>query len=144
MKKVYREIILDGLIEMNAPEGIVNSRRLVERFGFWPSFHDAEVVSLTLDRRGENGPTAELLVHTWAMTDKIDERGYYVLENHTLVRFMLEKVVSCEFSELNRQNVLFGLSIEPEIVEGEPLQRFNAGPLSWAWRVGGLRPCDRR
>ncbi len=48
---------------MTVFEHIVGADRLASRFGGWPSFHDAEVVRLMLDRNGANGPTAEMLVH---------------------------------------------------------------------------------
>jgi hypothetical protein len=76
---------------MTVLEHINGADHLTDRFGGWPSFHDAEVVRLVLDRHGANGPTVEMLVHTWLMTDKVDEQGHYVLENHTLVRFLFDK-----------------------------------------------------
>jgi len=125
---------------MTALEHITGADRLVERFGGWPSFHDAEVVRLTLDRRGENGPTAEMLVHAWLMTDKVDERGYYVLEKHTLVRFVFERLASCEVSDFNHQNVLFGLEVSPETVEGEAAFRVT---LDSSFGLGGSLLCGR-
>jgi len=44
-------------------------------FGFWPSFHDGEVLSLHLDRAG----SSQLRVHTWEGTHQVDSRGYGVL-----------------------------------------------------------------
>ena len=43
---------------MSAYERVINGQLIVERFGKWPSFHDAEVVRLVLDRHGANGHTA--------------------------------------------------------------------------------------
>jgi hypothetical protein len=97
---------------------VTGADRLVERFGAWPSFHDAEVIRIGLDRHGTNGPTGEMLVHTWVMTNALDDRGHYVLEKHTLVRFVFEQIASCEFSDFNHQNVLFGLEVKRETVDG--------------------------
>jgi len=33
-------------------EGIVNAKPLIEVYGYWPSFHDAVVLRLVLDRSG--------------------------------------------------------------------------------------------
>jgi len=137
---------------MTAPEHITVADRLVERFGGWPSFHDAEVVRLTLDRRGDGGPTAEMLVHAWRMTDNVDERGYYVLEKHTLVRFLFERITSNELSAFNHQNVLFHLEITCETVDGLPQFRVSLDPSlglggSLVCRrvvVADVTPCDER
>jgi len=36
-------------------EGIVNAEALIEIYGYWPSFHDAVVLRLVLDRGGVVG-----------------------------------------------------------------------------------------
>ena len=58
-------------------QGVAGSRELLNWFGYWPSFHDAEVISLTLNRRGASC----LLLYTWEMTEEINERGQYILTN---------------------------------------------------------------
>jgi immunity protein 50 of polymorphic toxin system len=91
-------------------DNIIGADRLIEHFGAWPSFHDAEVVRLVLDRRGANGPTAEMLVHT-------------VLGRYSLVRFEFEQITSCELSDFNHQNVLFHLRTDPETAYGKAAVR---------------------
>lgn len=121
-------------------ELITGADQLVERFGCWPSFHDAEVILLTLHRHGDNGPIAEMVVHTWLMTDKVDERGYYLLKKHTLVRFVFEGLTTNELSGFNRQNVLFGLELAPETVEGKQAFRITIDP---SYGLGGTLICGR-
>jgi hypothetical protein len=125
---------------MTPYKDIAGAERLVERFGDWPSFHDAEVIRVVFDRRGENRPTAELLVHVWLMTNSVDERGYYVLEKHTLVRFVFERIVEIQLSEFNRQNVLFDLEISPETVDGAPAYRVT---LTTSYGLEGWVVCGR-
>ena len=125
---------------MTTLEQILGADRVVERFGHWPSFHDAEVVRLSFDRRGDNGPTAEMLVHAWLMTDKVNDRGYYVLEKHTLVRFVFERVMCCEIADFNEQNVLFGLQITNETVDGDPGFRVT---LDSSYGLAGSLVCGR-
>ena len=67
----------------------IDNQELVTRiFGRWPSFHDAEVLSVRLDR-GVNGeadePSLEAAIHVFQMTAEIDSRGYYVRKNNTVV-----------------------------------------------------------
>ena len=121
-------------------EHTIGGGRLVERFGGWPAFHDAEVVRIAFDRRGANGPIAEMLVHTWLTTNKVDDRGYYVREKHTLVRFLFERITSTELSDFNHQNVLFGLEVFPEMADGIPAFRVTLDP---SYGVGGSLVCGR-
>lgn len=125
---------------MNAIKDIIGTERLIERFGAWPSFHDAEVVRLVLNRAGSNGPMAELLVHTWVSNDKVDERGYYLMEKHTLVRFTFEQIKACDMSDFNEQNVLINLDFESENYEGERAFRVTINP---SYGLGGSIVCGR-
>src|ERR1035437_4263335 len=102
---------------MVALEQISGGQQLTTRFGGWPSFHDAEVTRFELDR---HGPNFEFVIHAWAATNEVDDRGDYLLNKHTLIRIRLEHVASSELSEFNQQNVLFDLSVEPEVIEGSP------------------------
>ena len=60
------------------------AERLTRIFGDWPSFHDAEVTRLVLDRSGPDGLTLDLEIHVFEATSEVDPAGFYVLENHTL------------------------------------------------------------
>lgn len=87
---------------------IEGAAELEEWFGYWPSFHDAEIVSLHLNRTG----SSSLRVHTREMTKEIDDKGYYVLAKHVVVEFVFEAVCGLSLSGFNQQNVIFGLAIE--------------------------------
>ena len=60
-----------------------NSSALESIFGRWPSFHDAEMLRVVLDRSGDEGPTLEAVIRVFEMTSDVDPKGYYVLKNHT-------------------------------------------------------------
>jgi len=83
-------------------------QRVVDWFGFWPSFHDAEVVSVVLDRAG----ISRIVVHAFAGTSEVDEQGYYKTEKHALVSLLLHEVSNSELLGFNAQNVLSDLSIQ--------------------------------
>jgi hypothetical protein len=76
-------------------------------FGYWPSFHNGEVLSLHLDRTGPS----RLRVHTWEGTHQLDSRGYIVLQKHVVVTFILQDVSDSELDEFNHQNVLSDLTL---------------------------------
>lgn len=87
---------------------IHGAAELHDWFGYWPSFRDAEVISLHLNRKG----TSALRVHTWGMTNQVDAEGFIVLTRHVLVEFLLESVSDCDLDAFNHQNVISRLAIE--------------------------------
>src|SRR5687768_3871238 len=91
---------------------VENADALLEIFGAWPSFHDAEVIALRLDRTGDAGPVLDVQIHVFAMSDRVDEQGYYVLTNHTLVTFRFTDVNCVELSGFNGQNSLWDLGFD--------------------------------
>lgn len=80
-------------------------------FGFWPSFHDGEVLSLHLDRAGPS----QLRVHTWEGTHQVDSRGYGVLQKHVVVTFILENISELELDGFSHQNVLAELTLTEDL-----------------------------
>lgn len=94
---------------------IEGAGKLLSIFGYWPSFHDAEVVWIRLDRKpacdSDYGPTLEALIHAFEMTSEIDPKGYYVLRHHVLVHLRFREVVGLRMEGYNHQNVLYGLNL---------------------------------
>ena len=76
-------------------------------FGYWPSFHDAEVVSIELPRSGP----ARISVHTFDCTGEVNQKGQYVCQKHVVVTFLLNGVDGLELSGFNLQNVVSGVTI---------------------------------
>lgn len=91
---------------------IENAEALEAIFGEWPSFHDAEVWSLT-QQRTEKGFDVIATIHVFQMTSEVDSSGYYVLRNHTRVTFRFMDCERAEFRHFNLQNALSDLWIEP-------------------------------
>ena len=92
---------------MNAIE---HRDRLTSIFGQWPSFHDAEVIRLVLDRAGPEAPTLETQIHVFAATPEVDSTGHHVLTKHMLVTLRFTDVDLESLDSFNEQNVLFELS----------------------------------
>jgi len=97
---------LECLDMTTAPEGIGNPTLVTDIFGFWPSFHDGEILSLTLNRKGSDAPVLNLNVHHWQSTSEVDSRGYFVLKNSTLTTFRFSKIEDLKLDGFNHQNVL--------------------------------------
>jgi hypothetical protein len=91
--------------------------QVIEVFGCWPSFHDAEIKWLRLDRcdpSGGAGPVLEFAIHCFEMTDQVAPSGHYVLRKHTLIHFRFREVKDLRIEEFNQQNAIFGLEIIDE------------------------------
>ena len=86
---------------------IPGAQDLISWFGSWPSFHDAEIFSLQLNRSA----VSRLLLYTSRNTGAIDSRGFYVHDQHTIVTFLFGDVTDCTLDGFNHQNVVSGVSI---------------------------------
>lgn len=105
---------------MTHTASIIENGELLTRFfgGQWPSFHDAEVLAVHLDRghaRPEKDtyefPSLTLKVHLWEMTNQVDQKGYFILRNHTLVTLRFDSLDQLNLAGFNHQNAIFGLEI---------------------------------
>ena len=89
--------------------------QLTSIFGRWPSFHDSEVLSIRLEREGEDcwtSPTLYSTVHVFTGRRNDNSRTGVEFYNHTLVTFRFNLVVNLELSGFNQQNAIFDLIIE--------------------------------
>jgi hypothetical protein len=97
---------------MNDMTAIQNEEKLTGIFGQWPSFHDAEIISIYLDRGDQNGPFLEMKIHVFEMTNQIDAKGFYILKNHTLATIRFTHIGMGEIKWFNQQNVIAELTLE--------------------------------
>jgi hypothetical protein len=65
---------------------------LVRWFGQVPTFHDGEILSLHLRRKGQS----VLRLHRWINTDKVRQDGYIVSDRHAIVTFALTDVMDLQ------------------------------------------------
>ena len=82
---------------------------VVAWFGQWPSFHDAEIVELHLNRAGHSW----VKLHAW-LTTQTGEPGEQKIstDRHAVVTFTLREVADLELTDFSAQNVIFGLELE--------------------------------
>ena len=113
---------------MNEPANVIErAERLTSTFGYWPSFHDAEVIEFNLwrgdvdpDAKRYTFPTLTTKIHLWEITSELDARGYYVLRHHTLATLRFHDVSELHMEGFNHQNAIYGLSITSAPMEGFP------------------------
>lgn len=91
---------------MNVPQ-IPGCDGMTDWFGSWPSFHDAEILDLYLNRSGKSW----VRIHVWIMTDKVDKGGYYVHERDAVVTFTMEDITDVALADFSGQNVIAGLDV---------------------------------
>src|SRR5262249_8951219 len=89
-------------------DSIPGAANLVEWFGEWPSFHDAEILKVILDRSARSS----IQIHTWRMTSEVDQKRRYVTDHHMVVTFWFERITDLDLGDFNSQNVISGLDVE--------------------------------
>jgi Immunity protein 50 len=80
---------------------------LLAWFGRVPSFHDAEIVSLTLNRRSPSF----LTIHGWTTDGSVTQDGYLVLQKKAVVTFEIQDIVYLNLEGFSGQNVIDGILI---------------------------------
>ena len=96
---------------MDIPTYILNHKAVVDVYGRWPSFHDAQVSAYVAPTR-----ESQLLVftiHTWQMTNEVDAKGYFVLQKHALVSFRFDGIFDVEMAAFDASNILSGIEFFP-------------------------------
>jgi len=104
----------------NVEELIEQSEKLVSIFGYWPSFHDAEVVELHFDR-GEIDEEADIYrfpeltakILVWELTSEVGPDGCLVSRLHTLAAIQFRSVDAFSMTGFNYHNALQDLRIAP-------------------------------
>jgi hypothetical protein len=90
---------------LNEIDGAVELERW---FGYWPDFHDAEVVSVFLKRVG----VSTVVIHTWDITKYVDKRdGKVVPDKSILVELRFETITDLCLEDFSVQNVLGDLKL---------------------------------
>ena len=100
---------------------IVGSGKLTNIFGYWPSFHDAEILDLHFwrgdiqtDKGVYNFPVLTLKVHLWELTNKVDPKGFLILQHHTLTTLRFYDVNDFQMQGFNHQNAMMRLAVSSE------------------------------
>jgi hypothetical protein len=84
------------------------AQELIDWFGSWPSFHDAEVTGVNFSRDA----ATTLDIHVFRITPELTPTGHYKTDKHAIVTFSTSEMVGGSLDGFNNQNVIFGLRIE--------------------------------
>ncbi len=135
---------------MEAIESLIDgSKRLIEIFGYWPSFHDAEVIDLRLwrgDVEPEAGrytfPQLRVRLHMWELLNDMNAQGFLVTRHHTLTTLCFYNVDDFRMEGFNHQNAILGLSIAREERSQGPTPIFVVH-FDPAFGMGATFTCSR-
>ncbi len=108
----------------NIERFIKDSHKITEVFGYWPSFHDAEVHRLTLDRGSFDlekqvaiAVSMKVAIEFWEMSSEVDYKGHFVHTRRTRAMLKFDNVEAVHIVGFNHQNAIQGLWIERVIEE---------------------------
>jgi hypothetical protein len=62
-------------LENPAVSRIINHEVVIQRFGYWPSFHDAEVLKVTFEAHPGYRATVTFLMETHEFINELNTRG---------------------------------------------------------------------
>jgi hypothetical protein len=123
---------------------------VVAAFGYWPSFHDAPLLSLE-----QSDTSLDMLIHADEMTREVDEHGFFGSIKHYLVRFRFSDVRDFALRQFDVPNTLF------EIVFSDPAEFSSTGRFTVTLQsvmgggcdatftaasgeVSSVMPCDKK
>lgn len=129
---------------MHRVDHIVDSEKVVEALGYWPTFHDAEVISFSAERAlpFKNSCTvARLAIHVRNYTAVGEGTAQYelVLRKSVLVRFVFNEACDFELSEFNHQNVINAITVSQVEINEVSSLRVDVESI---WGFGGSLRCS--
>lgn len=101
---------------LNPLKVVAGHEKLTEIFGRWPSFHDAEIISIRFERRGRHrweGPCAYVNIHVCEEYFADEAKSQIKWRRHTIVTFRFAPVVDLVLTGFNQQNAIWDLTFEP-------------------------------
>ena len=102
-------------IDYPVMEQVVNSEIIWNHFGYWPDFHDAEVMKVLFETHEATGRySITFTVDAFETTNKVTAQGHYELIKQCLVEFQLTGIEKLEFNHFTFQNVLWELWFEQQ------------------------------
>jgi hypothetical protein len=99
-------------LENPAVSRIINYELIIQRFGYWPSFHDAEVSKVTFEAHPGYRATATFLIETHEFINELNKRGQYKQVNNCLVELQFTGIKEMHFDGFDHQNVIFDLAFK--------------------------------
>jgi hypothetical protein len=128
-------------------EHIEGAEKITKIFGYWPSFHDAEIINFNLwrgdvDEKRQTWvfPVLTLLFHAMEGTKLVDEHGNSI--HDTLITLRFHSIDNLEVDGFNYQNAMYSLEIERKEKSNGPSPYFEVS-FDPAFGIGASFTCLR-
>ena len=101
---------------MNTIPLVNNAAKLISVFGEWPSFHDAEVLKLELERRPPS-LTLTVLIRRNIREEPAD-KSYFKVTGSWVVTLRFQRIDDVVLENFNHQNVITEIVIKARAPQG--------------------------
>ena len=96
-------------VDLEEQKEIENAGLIIHHFGYWPTFHDSEVISISFQGTLDKGTSLAMLrVYSFEMTDKVIGRHYQLIK-HCFVDIEITDLIKTEIDGFNHQNAVLAL-----------------------------------
>jgi hypothetical protein len=129
---------------MQALEYIAGSEKVIELLGYWPTFHDAELISFQAERAlpvktGHSVGRFAIHVRQYETIGEGTASYEQVLCKSLLLRFVLNQASDFELSGFNHQNVINSINVSP--MQGSEIAGLLV-EIESIWGFGGTIRCS--
>jgi len=90
---------------------ISGSNGIKEKFGYWPDFHDFEVLHLIMDR---NGPDVLMEIYGFNTSQETDEKKCFKRINECIITLKFNIISDILLKDYNQQNVISELDFREQ------------------------------
>lgn len=95
---------------MEITQEIINSNLIINQFGGWIDFHDAEILTIKFERNWDMQETSIRLEIFAFQLGEIKENQSYERVNQCIVDIQFSGIYQSEINGFNHQNVIYQLS----------------------------------
>jgi len=129
---------------MESVEHIIGTESVIAALGYWPSFHDAEVIAFSAERAlpfKRDETIAHLAVHVRQYESVGEGTAQYeqILRKSILVRLAFKGACDFDLSDFNHQNVINAITVSASGVSESAGLLVNIESI---WGFGGSLRCQ--
>jgi hypothetical protein len=96
-------------VDFEEHKEIDNAKLVIDHFGYWPTFHDSEIISIIIQRTLDKATSsATLRVYSFEMTDQM-VGGHDQLVKHCFFDVEITDLIKTEIDGFNHQNAVLAL-----------------------------------
>ncbi len=93
--------------EYSAIEQVINAEIIWNHFGYWPNFHDAEIIKVVFETHQATWRySITFTVDAWETTNTLTPQGHYEQTKRCLIDIQLTGIRELDFEYFTVQNVL--------------------------------------